>query len=89
MINEDLKNKIIDYLDGNLDKPAEQEVEDILSSNNEANDFYNEMKRLDISLNEFKTSQDYLSFSKKADEVVDEFIDNNLSKKVNKIHSHS
>ena len=80
MINEDLKNKIIDYLDGNLDKPAEQEVEDILSSNNEANDFYNEMKRLDISLNEFKTSQDYLSFSKKADEVVDEFIDNNLPK---------
>tara|TARA_B100000989_G_C19511350_1_gene459224 strand:+ start:847 stop:1518 length:672 start_codon:yes stop_codon:yes gene_type:complete len=78
MINEDLKNKIIDYLDGNLDKSDEQEVEDILSSNGEANDFYNEMKRLDITLNEFKTSQDYLAFSKQADEVVDEFIDNNL-----------
>jgi len=78
MINEDLKNKIIDYLDGNLDKPAEQEVEDILSSNDEANDFYNEMKRLDITLNDFKASQDYLAFSKQADEVVDEFIDNNL-----------
>ena len=78
MINEDLKNKIIDYLDGNLDKSAEQEVEDILSSNDEANDIYNEMKRLDIALNEFKTSQDYLAFSKQADEVVDEFIDNNL-----------
>ena len=78
MINEDLKNKIIDYLDGNLDKSAEQEVEDILSSNDEANDFYNEMERLDITLNEFKTSQDYLAFSKQADEVVDEFIDNNL-----------
>lgn len=78
MINEDLKNKIIDYLDGNLDKSAEQEVEDILSSNDEANDFYNEMKRLDIALNEFKTSQDYLAFTKQADEIVDEFIDNNL-----------
>ncbi len=78
MINEDLKNKIIDYLDGNLDKPAEQEVEDILSSNDEANDFYNEMKRLDITLNEFKTSQDYLAFSEQANEIVDEFIDNNL-----------
>jgi len=78
MINEDLKNKIIDYLDGNLDKSAEQEVEDILSSNDEANDFYNEMKRLDITLNEFKTSQDYLAFTKQADEIVDEFIDNNL-----------
>lgn len=78
MINEDLKNKIIDYLDGNLDKSAEQEVEDILSSNDEANDFYNELKCLDITLNEFKTSQDYLAFSKQADEAVDEFIDNNL-----------
>ena len=37
MINEDLKNKIIDYLDGNLDKSAEQKVEDIISSNDEAN----------------------------------------------------
>ena len=78
MINEDLKNKIIDYLDGNLDKSAEQEVEDILTSNDEANNFYNEMKRLDISLNEFKTSQDYLAFSKQVDEAVDEFIDDNL-----------
>ena len=44
MINEELKIKIIQYLDGELDQTSVIEIEEILDTDKDANDFCNQMK---------------------------------------------
>jgi len=74
MISEELKNKIIDYLDGVLDAGSEQEIEEILGSNNEANEFYNQLKNLDISLNESFQTSEYQAYSRQVDDKIDRLL---------------
>ena len=38
MINDELKIKIIQYLDGELDQGSEKEIEEILNTDKNAND---------------------------------------------------
>ena len=81
MLNEELKIKIIQYLDGELDQGAENEIEEILDSNEEANDFCNQMKSLNINLKEFAHTSEYQAYSKKADALVDTIVDKHLGSK--------
>lgn len=78
MITEELKIKIINYLDGELDPNEEKEVLDILAQDRDANTFCNEMKSLDISLIDFTNSSQYLEFSRRTDDLIDNFIDSNI-----------
>ena len=88
MINDDLKIRIIQYLDGELDKGSETEVEEILNSDEEANQFFNQMKSLNINLSEFTHTNEYKSYSKKADALIDSVIEKHLgSKKKSNIFS--
>lgn len=83
MITEDLKIKIIQYLDGELDLGSENEIEEILNSNEEANDFCNQMKSLNINLEEFTHTSEYQVYSKKADALIDSVVKKHVgSKKV-------
>ena len=81
MLNEELKIKIIQYLDGELDQGAENEIEEILDSNEEANDFCNQMKSLNINLKEFAHTSEYQAYSKKADALIDKVVDKHLGSK--------
>ena len=81
MLNEELKIKIIQYLDGELDQGAENEIEEILDSNEEANDFCNQMKSLNINLKEFAHTSEYQAYSKKADALIDTVVDKHLGSK--------
>ena len=81
MINDDLKIRIIQYLEGELDKGSETEVEEILNSDEEANQFFNQMKSLDIKLNEFSHTNEYKAYSKKTDATVDAVIEKHLGSK--------
>ncbi len=81
MINDDLKIRIIQYLEGELDKGSETEVEEILNSDEEANQFFNQMKSLDIKLNEFSHTNKYKAYSKKTDATVDSVIEKHLGSK--------
>ena len=81
MINDDLKIRIIQYLEGELDKGSETEVEEILNSDEEANHFFNQMKSLDIKLNEFSHTNEYKAYSKKTDATVDSVIEKHLGTK--------
>jgi glutaredoxin 2 len=81
MLNEELKIKIIQYLDGELDQGAENEIEEILDSNEEANDFCNQMKSLNINLKEFAHTSEYQAYSKKADALIDTIVDKHLGSK--------
>ena len=80
MLNEELKIKIIQYLDGE-DQGAENEIEEILDSNEEANDFCNQMKSLNINLKEFSHTSEYQAYSKKADALIDTIVDKHLGSK--------
>ena len=51
MIDQELKIKIVDYADGVLDESLKAEVEEILQSNGEANEFLNQLKSVEIELN--------------------------------------
>ena len=81
MINDDLKIRIIQYLEGELDKGSETEVEEILNSDEEANHFFNQIKSLDIKLNEFSHTNEYKAYSKKTDATVDSVIEKHLGSK--------
>ena len=81
MINDDLKIRIIQYLDGELDKGSETEVEEILNSDEEANQFFNQIKSLNINLSEFTHSNEYKSYSKQADALIDSVIEKHLGSK--------
>ena len=81
MINDDLKIRIIQYLEGELEKGSETEVEEILNSDEEANQFFNQMKSLNIKLNEFTQTNDYKAYSKKTDATVDSVIEKHLGSK--------
>ena len=88
MINDELKIKIIQYLEGELDKASESEVEEILNSDEEANQFCNQIKSLNIKLNEYTQTNEYQSYSKKVDAAVDSTIKKHLgSKKKSNIFS--
>ena len=90
MINEELKIKIIQYLDGELDQGSENEIEEILNSNEEANDFCNQMKSLNINLEEFTHTSEYQAYSKKADALIDSVVEKHVgSKKVSSNFSFS
>ena len=78
MINEELKIKIIQYLDGELDQELEKEIEEILDTDKDANDFCNQMKSLDINLKEFKNTSEYKDYSQRADNLIDKFIEQNI-----------
>ena len=81
MINDELKIKIIQYLEGDLDKASESEVEEILNSDEEANQFCNQIKSLNIKLNEYTQTNEYQSYSKKVDAAVDSTIKKHLGSK--------
>ena len=81
MIDDDLKIRIIQYLDGELDKGSETEVEEILNSDEEANQFFNQMKSLNINLSEFTHTKEYKSYSKQADALIDSVIEKHLGSK--------
>jgi hypothetical protein len=81
MIDDDLKIRIIQYLDGELDKGSETEVEEILNSDEEANQFFNQMKSLNIKLSEFTHTNEYKSYSKQADALIDSVIEKHLGSK--------
>ena len=81
MINDELKIKIIQYLEGELDKASESEVEEILNSDEEANQFCNQIKSLNIKLNEYTQTNEYQSYSKKVDAAVDSTIEKHLGSK--------
>ena len=81
MIDDDLKIRIIQYLDGELDKGSETEVEEILNTDQEANQFFNQMKSLNIKLSEFTHTNEYKSYSKKADTLIDSVIEKHLGSK--------
>lgn len=81
MLNEELKIKIIQYLDGELDQGAENEIEEILDSNDEANDFCNQMKSLNINLEEFTHTGEYQAYSKKADALIDSVVEKHVGSK--------
>ena len=72
MINEDLKNKIVDYIDGLLDEGSEREVEEILESDADANEFYNQLKSLEIDLDAKFSTSDYQAYSKSVDTKIDQ-----------------
>ena len=88
MLNEELKIKIIQYLDGELDQGAENEIEEILDSNEKANDFCNQMKSLNINLKEFAHTSEYQAYSKKADALIDTIVEKHLDSK-NKSYTFS
>ena len=78
MINEDLKNKIVDYIDGLLDEGSEREVEEILESDADANEFYNQLKSLEIDLDAKFSTSDYQAYSKSVDTKIDQLLEKNL-----------
>ena len=80
MINEDLKNKIVDYIDGLLDEGSEREVEEILESDADANEFYNQLKSLEIDLDAKFSTSDYQAYSKSVDTKIDQLLEKKLNK---------
>ena len=78
MINEDLKNKIVDYIDGLLDEGSEREVEEILESDADANEFYNQLKSLEIDLDAKFSTSDYQAYSKSVDTKIDQLLEKKL-----------
>ena len=80
MINDELKIKIIQYLDGELDQGSEKEIEEILNTDKNANDFCNQMKSLDINLKAFMHTSEYKAYSERADKIIDLFIDEHIDK---------
>ena len=78
MINQELKNKIIDYVDGILDESQRSEIEAILQSDDDANEFLNELKSLEIELaSKFSTNQ-YHDFSRSVDSKIDNLLEAKL-----------
>ena len=81
MINEELKIKIIQYLEGELNQESEKEIEEILDTDKDANDFCNQMKSLDINLKEFMHTSEYKAYSDRADKIIDLFVDKHIDRK--------
>jgi hypothetical protein len=84
MINQELKNKIIDYVDGILDESQRSEIEVILKSNDDANEFLNQLKSLEIELGSNFSTNEYHDFSRSLDAKIDGLLDKELHTKQQK-----
>ena len=78
MIDQELKIKIVDYADGVLDESLKAEVEEILQSNGEANEFLNQLKSVEIELNSKFNTNEYHNFSRSVDHKIDDLLETKL-----------
>ena len=78
MIDQELKIKIVDYADGVLDESLKAEVEEILQSNDEANEFLNQLKSVEIELNSKFNTNEYHNFSRSVDHKIDDLLETKL-----------